>query len=182
MSRKEKQKDAGNRGEVTDFKVSIAEEESAADATDNLLDAGKEKRQDKPETKGTQAEEQSDMIKMLHNITSEEDEKQDTHTPLTLASVLGGDILGGRWFRKQFWYMLMLTGMIVVYVANRYACQQEMIQTKILSDTLLDRRYKALTRSSQLKERTRRSYIEQNLPDSALQTAKTPSFNLPVEE
>jgi len=47
---------------------------------------------------------------------------------------------------------------------------------------LLDRRYKALTRSSQLKERTRRSYIEQNLPDSALQTAKTPSFNLPVEE
>jgi len=182
MSRKEKQKDAGNREEVTDFKVSIAKEESAADVTDSPLDDGGEKKQDKPEAKATQDEEQSGMIKMLHNITSEEDEEQDTRTPLTLASVLGGDILGGRWFRKQFWYMLMLTGMIVVYVANRYACQQEMIQTKILSDTLLDRRYKALTRTSQLKERTRRSYIEQNLPDSALQTAKTPSFNLQVEE
>ena len=59
-------------------------------------------------------------------------------------------------------------------------CQQEMIRTKMLTDTLLDRRYKALTRSSQLKERMRRSNIEEALTDTTLQTANTPSFNLKV--
>ena len=91
-------------------------------------------------------------------------------------------MLGGRWFRKQFWFIIMVVAMIIVYVSNRYSCQQEMIQTKLLTDTLLDRRYKALTRSSQLKEKTRRSYIEDALVDTTLQTSNTPSFNLKVDE
>ena len=76
----------------------------------------------------------------------------------------------------------MLVAMTIVYVSNRYSCQQEMIQSKLLTDTLLDCRYKALTRSSELKERTRRSYIEKSLTDTTLQTSNTPSFNLPVDE
>lgn len=52
----------------------------------------------------------------------------------------------------------------------------------MLTDTLLDRRYKALTRSSQLKEKTRRSYIEDALTDTTLQTPNTPSFNLKVDD
>ena len=77
--------------------------------------------------------------------------------------------------------MVMLVGMAIVYVSNRYSCQQEMLETKVLSDTLLDRRYKALTRSSQLKERTRRSRIEESLVDTTLRTSITPSYNLRVE-
>ena len=91
-------------------------------------------------------------------------------------------MLGGRWFRRQFWFIVMVVGMLIVYVSNRYSCQQEMIQTKMLTDTLLDRRYKALTRSSQLKEKTRRSYIEDALTDTTLQTPNTPSFNLKVDD
>ena len=72
--------------------------------------------------------------------------------------------------------------MLIVYVSNRYSCQQEQILTKVLNDTLTDRRYKALTRSSQLKERMRRSYIEESLVDTTLQTAVTPSFYLQVDE
>ena len=105
-----------------------------------------------------------------------------SRSKVTLASILGGDILGGRWFRKQFWYMVMIVAMLIVYVSNRYSCQQEQILTKVLNDTLVDRRYKALTRSSQLKERMRRSYIEESLVDTTLQTAVTPSFYLQVDE
>ena len=71
---------------------------------------------------------------------------------------------------------------VIVYVSNRYSCQQEMIQTKMLTDTLLDRRYKALTRSSQLKEKMRRSVIENSLADTTLQTANTPLFRVQVNE
>lgn len=122
-------------------------------------------------------------LQALRNLTSDEDiTSEEEHVKLTLSSILGGDILGGRWFRRQFWFIIMVVAMIIVYVSNRYACQQEMIQTKMLTDTLLDRRYKALTRSSQLKERKRRSFIEESLTDTTLQTPNTPSFNLKVEE
>ena len=122
-------------------------------------------------------------LRALRNLTSDEDiTSEEEHVKLTLSSILGGDILGGRWFRRQFWFIIMVVGMIIIYVSNRYACQQEMIQTKMLTDTLLDRRYKALTRSSQLKERKRRSFIEESLTDTTLQTPSTPSFNLKVDE
>ena len=76
----------------------------------------------------------------------------------------------------------MVLFMVIVYINNRYTCQQKMIEQRALNDTLLDRRYKALTRSSQLKERMRRSYIEEALTDTTLQTANTPSFNLKVDQ
>ena len=122
-------------------------------------------------------------LRALRNLTADEDvTSEEEHVKLTLSSILGGDILGGRWFRRQFWFIIMVVGLIIIYVSNRYACQQEMIQTKMLTDTLLDRRYKALTRSSQLKEKKRRSFIEESLTDTTLQTPNTPSFNLKVEE
>ena len=145
-----------------------------------------EKRDREDEEKLEAAERDKDTqkaLRALRNLTADEDvTSEEEHVKLTLSSILGGDILGGRWFRRQFWFIIMVVGMIIIYVSNRYACQQEMIQTKMLTDTLLDRRYKALTRSSQLKEKKRRSFIEESLTDTTLQTPNTPSFNLKVEE
>ena len=127
--------------------------------------------------------EEQNALQALRELTADEDTPAgEWRSKITLASILGGDILGGRWFRRQFWYIVMVVAMIIVYVSNRYSCQREMIQSKMLTDTLLDRRYKALTRSSQLKEKTRRSCIEGALTDTTLQTANTPSFNLKVDE
>ena len=127
--------------------------------------------------------EEESVIRAIRDLTADEDTPQESqHTKITLASILGGDILGGKWFRKQFWYIVMVVAMVIVYVSNRYSCQQEMIQTKMLTDTLLDRRYKALTRSSQLKEKMRRSVIENSLADTTLQTANTPLFRMQVDE
>lgn len=127
--------------------------------------------------------EEQNALQALRELTADKDTPAgESRSKITLASILGGDILGGRWFRRQFWYIVMVVAMIIVYVSNRYSCQREMIQSKMLTDTLLDRRYKALTRSSQLKEKTRRSCIEGALTDTTLQTANTPSFNLKVDE
>lgn len=120
-------------------------------------------------------------LQALKDLTAEEENTVEQHSKITFASILGGDMLGGQWFRKQFWFIVMITTMIIVYVSNRYYCQQEMLESKALGDTLQDRRYKALTRSSQLKEKTLRSKIEASLQDTTLQTANTPSFNLKVE-
>lgn len=121
-------------------------------------------------------------LQALRDLTSEEDEPSSSHKPLTLGSLLGGDILGGGWFRRNFGYIVMLVFMAMIYVSSRYTYQQRMLENKMLTDTLLDRRYKALTRSSELKEKTRRSFIEESLADTTIQTAKTPSYHLKVEE
>lgn len=121
-------------------------------------------------------------LRELRSFTSDESEDEYVNRKVTLSTILGGDILAGPWFRRQFVYIIMVLFMVIVYINNRYTCQQKMIEQRALNDTLLDRRYKALTRSSQLKERMRRSYIEEALTDTTLQTANTPSFNLKVDQ
>ncbi len=150
----------------------LTENAEAAEAADKKAEREEERKKAAKET-----------LEALREITSDEDRPSPSALrKLSLSAILGGDILGGKWFRKQFWFLMMIVVMLIIYVSNRYSCQQEMIERKALTDTLLDRRYKALTRSAELKERTRRSNIEQSLTDTALQTPSTPLFNLNVEE
>ena len=101
---------------------------------------------------------------------------------MSLRTVLGGDILASGWFRRQFWFIVLVVVMCIFYISNRYACQKEMIESTKLEDTLLDRRYKALTISSQLKELTRPSVVEEHLSDTALKVSTDPIYSLPVTE
>lgn len=157
-------------------------EEKILDETEDFSENGTAAEEEKAAGTHNGKSQEEKAVKAFRELTSDEDEKPAGQTKLTLASILGGDMLGGHWFRRQFWYIVMVVAMLIVYVANRYACQQEMIQTKVLNDTLLDRRYKALTRSSQLKVKTRRSHIEETIADSTIQTSSIPSYNLKIEE
>lgn len=154
---------------------SEAETDSEAATDDNSADTT---------DRGLQAD--ADLRSAINDIRkfvdTDDTPKSKIPRKISLASILGGDVLAGPWFRKQIFYIIMCMGMVIVYISNRYTCQQKMIEQKMLTDTLLDRRYKALTRSAQLKERMRRSYIEESLEDTTLQTANTPSYNLKVED
>lgn len=95
---------------------------------------------------------------------------------VSLRSVLGGDILGSRRFRRLIWYLLLLTVMAVIYVSNRYAYQREEIRRADLAKELTDRQYKALTVSSELTEYSMRSNVEERLTDTTLQISTSASF------
>ena len=115
-------------------------------------------------------------------IRALQDDTGSERVNISLRTILGGDLLAGKWFRRQIWLIVLIAFYIIVYVSNRYACQPEMLESTRLADTLLDRRYKALTSSSQLKEMTRRSKVEENLEDSTLHTPTEPLYNLKIEE
>ena len=105
-------------------------------------------------------------------------------TNLSLRSILGGDILAGAWFRRQFPFIVMIVLFIIIYVSNRYASQQELLEIDALQKQRVDEQYRTLTRSSELMERTRRSYVEEYLKQthySTLQTATTPPYTLYVD-
>ena len=75
--------------------------------------------------------------------------------------------------------MLVLVMVLVLfYIHNRYACQQQMIEIDKLKKELIDIKYDALTRSSELMERSRQSRIEEYIAtkESDLQTSTNPPY------
>lgn len=93
-------------------------------------------------------------------------------------NIIGGDILATDFFRRQTGLLVLIMFLIFIYIHNRYACQQQMIEIDRLKKELLDIKYDALTRSSELMERSRQSHIEDYIAtkESDLQTATTPPF------
>ena len=69
-------------------------------------------------------------------------------------------------------------GIIIFYIHNRYASQQQQIEIDRLKKELTDIKYDALTRSSELMEKSRQSRIEEYISskESDLQTSTNPPY------
>ena len=96
-------------------------------------------------------------------------------------SIVGGDILATDFFRRQTKLIVLIMLLVIFYVHNRYACQQQMLELDRLKKELIDTKYDALTRSSELMEKSRQSNIEQyiNANGSTLQTSTHPPYLVP---
>ena len=64
----------------------------------------------------------------------------------SLKNIIGGDILATDFFRRQTKLLVMIMLLIIFYIHNRYACQQQMIEIDKLKKELIDIKYDALTR------------------------------------
>ena len=106
---------------------------------------------------------------------------------ITLRKILGGDILSTDIIRKQIWLILIVVLFIVVYISNRYKCQQDLILIDNLTEQLKDAKYRALSSSSDLTQKTRESKVLEKLKassDSTLHIATQPPYiiNVPNTE
>lgn len=117
------------------------------------------------------------------NQLSEKQEQKDesgitTEKKLTLKGIFLGDFLITDFLRRQSGLLVLITIFTVIYIGNRYSCQQEMIEIDRLRKELVDIKYDALTRSSELTERTRQSRIEEyvSAEHSELQISTAPPF------
>ena len=72
----------------------------------------------------------------------------------------------------------------VLYIDNRYSSQQELIEIDKLKKDLIDIKYDALTRSSELMEKSRQSRIEEYISaeGTPLKTASTPPYLIKKED
>ena len=96
----------------------------------------------------------------------------------SLKNIIGGDILATDFFRRQPKLLVLIMVLILFYILNRYACQQQMIEIDKLKKELIDIKYDALTRSSELMEKSRQSRIEEYIAtkESDLQTSTNPPY------
>ena len=155
--------------------LAVTPESATNECVDENVEISPEEQEASTEKTGSTRE----TIKALKKFAAEDDE---TPINFTWRSVLGGEILAGGWLRKQFGMIVLITVCTIVYISNRYSCQQEMITAGDLVDTLLDRKYKALTCSSELLEKTLRSNVEEGLADSTIQTSTTPHYSIKAHE
>lgn len=114
------------------------------------------------------------------NTNSKAKEKNGKRAKLSasMKSILGGDILANDFFRRQSKLIIMWVFLAILYVHNRYASQQQQIEIDNLRKELTDIKYDALTRSSELMEKSRQSKIEEYISDkeSDLQTSTNPPY------
>ena len=116
--------------------------------------------------------------KQVNEKTEKAEKAKKAKNRTSLKNIIGGDILATDFFRRQTKLLVLIMVLILFYIHNRYACQQQMIEIDKLKKELIDIKYDALTRSSELMEKSRQSRIEDYIStkESDLQTSTNPPY------
>ena len=124
----------------------IQEKEQEAPATGNANPSDKAPTKEEP------------SLKEVIQEQAREDEETLTSS-ITLRKILGGDFLTASMLRRQIGIILIIVAFVIVYISNRYSCQQNLLEIDKLNKELLDAKYKALSSSSMLTEKCRESKV-----------------------
>lgn len=169
------------KGEQTTGETAAAAEPTAAAA---------EPAADKPtaQTKTATAPETADDVDSAPSLrTIIRQQAIEDELPLTknvtLGKILGGEMLNTQFLRQQIWVIVLITLFIIVYISNRYKCQQNLIKIDNLQSELEDAKYRALSSSSDLTQQTRESKVLERLhndKDSTLHIPTQPPYIITI--
>lgn len=113
------------------------------------------------------------------------EEEASGSSSFTLRKILGGDILTAQIIRRQIWLVILIVFFVIIYISNRYNIQNDIIELDKLQKELQDTKYKALSTSSQITEKSRESNVLdmlKNNKDSVLHIATQPPYIINVPE
>lgn len=173
--------DAEQKTETPKEKTKEAPKEKAKDAS---KEESKEKVQAEPKEEESEEEIEFHTLKEVLNEQAREDEEPMSNN-FTLRKILGGDILSAEMMRSQIWLIIIIVLFVIVYISNRYSVQKNLLEIDNLNKELQDVKYKALSSSSQLTERSRESHVLELLKqnnDSTLKMPEQPPFIIEVKE
>lgn len=132
---------------------------------------------------GDETEEERSFKKAVAEQAREDERPHSSN--FTLRKIIGGDILTNQMIRNNIWLIVLIVGIMVVYITNRYKVQKDLLEIDKLKQELEDAKYRALSSSSNLTERCRESHVLETLkqgPDSDLRQSDRPPFIIEVPE
>ena len=140
-----------------------------------------------PQPEGQQVEVPEEESPSLKEVLIEQaiEGEAPASAKFTLKKVLGGDILSTKTIRDQIWVFLLIAVFMIGYIANRYRIQKNLLEIDRLNTMLQDAKYKALSSSSQLTEKSRESHVLdmlKNNKDSVLKIPSQPPYIVNVPE
>lgn len=160
------------------------DEDTLDKAKEQIKGNSKPKKKEEATAPAEEIVEEPSSLREAIKETATEDEAPQSKN-FTLRKILGGDILSTQTIRSQIWVILLITAFLIIYISNRYSCQQDLIQIDKLQKELQDAKYKALASSSQLTEKCRESHVLDMLKannDSLLKIANQPPYIIKVPE
>ena len=113
------------------------------------------------------------------------EEEESGSASFTLRKILGGEILTAQIIRKQIWLFMLIVFFLIIYISTRYSIQKDLIKLDQLQKELQDTKYRALSTSSQITEKSRESNVLNMLKhskDSTLHIATQPPYIINVPE
>ena len=162
--------------------ASITEENTVTVTSEQTL--AEEAKRTKEEERWEEEEAEVKILKAAIAEQAREDE-QPQSSNFTLRKILGGDILSAHILRNNIWLIIVIVGFIIVYISNRYSVQKYLLEIDKLNTELEDAKYRALSSSSQLTEKSRESHILEllkNRKDSVLKMSDRPPYIINVPE
>ncbi|MFC2408089.1 MAG: FtsL-like putative cell division protein [Prevotella histicola] len=169
--------------------ASIKEENTVTVTSEQTLaeEAKRTKEEEKRKKEEERWEEEEAEVKILKAAIAEQarEDEQPQSSNFTLRKILGGDILSAHILRNNIWLIIVIVGFIIVYISNRYSVQKYLLEIDKLNTELEDAKYRALSSSSQLTEKSRESHILEllkNRKDSVLKMSDRPPYIINVPE
>jgi len=176
--KEKKQQQEANKTEAVVFEI----QQSEAQLTEAMT------TEEEPAEAPLVEAEQSDTLTASAIQIIKENAREDDPQPspqLTLRKILGGDLLNGDIMRRQIWLIVLIVACIIIFVATRYQCEQDIIEIDKLQKELTEAKYKAMSSSSELTERCRESLVLEMLKqsqDSLLRPSKLPPYKIIIPE
>lgn len=98
--------------------------------------------------------------------------------------LVDGNILVRQSFRKQYILLLIIAGMCILYIGNRYTCDYNIRRQRELIKEIDDRRYELLSISAELTQNSRGSVIEDSVKAHVpeLEVSRVPSIIIEEEK
>ena len=145
----------------------------------------KEEKNDRLKTEEVKASKIIEEEKALKNAIEEQarEDEQPLSSNFTLKKILGGDIFSAHFLRNNIGLIVLIVVFVIIYISNRYSVQKDLIEIDKLETELSDAKYRALSSSSQLTERSRESHVLEILKtnkDSILKISSRPPFIINV--
>lgn len=169
--------------------ASITEENTVTVTSEQTLaeEAKRTKEEEKRKKEEEKWEEEEAEVKILKAAIAEQarEDEQPQSSNFTLRKIIGGDILSAHILRNNIWLIIVIVGFIIVYISNRYSVQKYLLEIDKLNTELEDAKYRALSSSSQLTEKSRESHILEllkNRKDSVLKMSDRPPYIINVPE
>ena len=169
---------------ITDEKAQASQEPPKQETPKQEPPKEEPQQQEAPQQKPQQEAPQASLKEVIAKQAIEEEASGSSS--FTLRKILGGDILTAQIIRRQIWLVILIVFFVIIYISNRYNIQNDIIELDKLQKELQDTKYKALSTSSQITEKSRESNVLdmlKNNKDSVLHIATQPPYiiNIPEE-
>lgn len=169
---------------ITDEKAQASQEPPKQETPKQETQKEEPQQQEVPQQKPQQEAPQASLKEVIAKQAIEEEASGSSS--FTLRKILGGDILTAQIIRRQIWLVILIVFFVIIYISNRYNIQNDIIELDKLQKELQDTKYKALSTSSQITEKSRESNVLdmlKNNKDSVLHIATQPPYiiNIPEE-